>query len=49
MASLIQLVCLAGVLVAVTALTDWRWALLIGSVVGFVVGYRLERRALTDP
>ena len=45
MASLIQLACLAGCLVAIVALTDWRWALLIGCLVGFVTGYQLERRA----
>ena len=46
MASLLQLVALACILIAVVALTDWRWALLAAGVGGFAVGVQLERRKI---
>lgn len=44
MASLLQLAAIACILVAVVALTDWRWGLLVFGVGTFTVGYLMERR-----
>lgn len=43
-ASLLQLLFVGCVLVALVALTDWRWALLAGGVLGFAVSFQWERR-----
>lgn len=44
MASLLQLVAIACILVAVVALTDWRWGLLVFGGGMFVTGYLMERK-----
>jgi hypothetical protein len=44
MISFLQCVFLACVVVAIVALTDWRWALLLGGCAGFVTAVQAERR-----
>lgn len=44
MASFLQLVFLACIVTAVVALSDWRVALLVGGLVGFVTAFQMERK-----
>lgn len=44
MVAFLQLVFLACVVVALLALTDWRWALMLSGLLGFVSSVQWERR-----